>query len=113
MHGCYFLNPIFNEPIGRRSEKSDSKNEEHEYIKDFFFDKPTFRKLTSQVPYFEHVEYETVINSKLEESDELSKKLNAIKHQEVFRPTIIQDFTAPSLQKRILSLLAHDFCYDI
>ena len=113
MHGCYFLNPIFNEPIGRSSEKSDLKNEEHEYIKDFFFDKPTFRKLTSQVPYFEHVEYETVINSKLEESDELSKKLNAIKDQEVFRPTIIQDFTATSLQNRILSLLAYDFCYDI
>ena len=61
--------------------KSDMKNDEHEYIKDFFFDKPTFRKLTSQVSYFEHVEYETVINSKLEETDELSKKLNAIKQR--------------------------------
>merc|ERR1712176_758697 len=66
-HGCYFLNPIFDEPIGRESSQSDSINQKHEYIKDFFFDKPTFRKLTSQVPYFEHLEYETIINSKLEQ----------------------------------------------
>ena len=111
-HGCYFLNPIFQEPIGRHSEKSKS-NKEHEYIKDFFFDKPTFRKLTSQIPYFEHVEYETIINAKLEQSEELLEKFNKIKRQELFNPTIIQDFTATSLQNRINSLLAHDFCYYI
>ena len=112
-HGCYFLNPIFDEPIGRQSSQSDTLNKEHEYIKDFFFDKPTFRKLTSQVPYFEHVKFETIINSKLEQSDELLEKFNKIKIQEIFKPTIIQDFTATSLQKRIHNLLAHEFCFDM
>ena len=112
-HGCYFLNPIFDEPIGRTSSQSDSPNKQHEYIKDFFFDKPTFRKLTSQVPYFEHLESEKIINSKLEQSDQLFEKFNEIKFQKNFKPTIIQDFTATSLQKRIHNLLAHDFCFDM
>ena len=112
-HGCYFLNPIFDEPIGRESSQSESRNQNHEYIKDFFFDKPTFRKLTSQVPYFEHSDNEKIINSNLEQSDELIEKFNEIKVQMNFKPTIIKDFTATSLQKRIHNLLAQDFCFDM
>ena len=45
--GCYFINPIWEPPIGRSLDGPNSK----EYIRGFFSGKPTLRKLESQVPY--------------------------------------------------------------
>ena len=52
--GCYFINPIWDPPIGRSLEGSrHSKNyiKGLIHIKGFFNDKPTLRQLDSQVPY--------------------------------------------------------------
>ena len=46
--GCYFINPIWDPPIGRSLDKSKNSKE---YIKGFFNQKPTLRHLDSQVPY--------------------------------------------------------------
>ena len=45
--GCYFINPIWEPPIGRSLDGENSK----EYIRGFFSNKPTVRQLESQVPY--------------------------------------------------------------
>ena len=45
--GCYFINPIWEPPIGRVLDGPNPK----EYIRGFFSGKPTIRKLESQVPY--------------------------------------------------------------
>ena len=45
--GCYFINPIWEPPIGR---VLNGKNPD-EYIRGFFNGKPTVRQLESQVPY--------------------------------------------------------------
>ena len=52
--GCYFINPIWDPPIGRSLNASRYSKDYIKGlidIKGFFNDKPTLRKLDSQVPY--------------------------------------------------------------
>ena len=52
--GCYFINPIWDHPIGRSLNASRHSKDYIKGlidIKGFFNDKPTLRKLDSQVPY--------------------------------------------------------------
>ena len=52
--GCYFINPIWDPPIGRSLNASRHSKDYIKGlidIKGFFNDKPTLRQLDSQVPY--------------------------------------------------------------
>ena len=52
--GCYFINPIWDPPIGRSLDESENSKEHIKGlidIKGFFNDKPTLRHVDSQVPY--------------------------------------------------------------
>ena len=76
--GCYFFNPIFDPPVGRSEDKSH-KNV-GEYIPDFFNDKPTFRKLTSQVPYLQSLtQNKYIVTSKMQQEPDLQNKFQQIK----------------------------------
>ena len=56
--GCYFINPIWEPPIGRSLDGENSK----EYIRGFFSNKPTVRQLESQVPYLATINRNLVEN---------------------------------------------------
>ena len=77
--GCYFINPIWDPPIGRSLNGTKNKD----YIKGFFNDKPTLRALSSQVPYLASLDnaqtHHKIINTKLEASNELKQNLKKIK----------------------------------
>ena len=52
--GCYFINPIWDPPIGRSLDESENSKDHIKGlidIKGFFNDKPTLRHVDSQVPY--------------------------------------------------------------
>ena len=59
-NGAYFLNPILDPPVGR------SESRKNDYIRDFFNDKPTFRRLHYQVPYLSTLNSSHVINAELQ-----------------------------------------------
>ena len=59
--GCYFINPIWEPPIGRSLNGENSK----EYIRGFFSNKPTVRQLESQVPYLATINRNSVENGPL------------------------------------------------
>ena len=58
--GAYFLNPVLDPPVGRSEERKS------DYIRDFFNDKPTFRRLHYQVPYLSTLNTSLVINAELQ-----------------------------------------------
>ena len=77
--GCYFINPIWDPPIGRSLNGTKNKD----YIKGFFNNKPTLRALSSQVPYLAALNDaqsdRKIINTKLKGSKELELNFNVIK----------------------------------
>ena len=131
--GCYFINPIWEPPIGRSLDGPNSK----EYIRGFFSGKPTLRKLESQVPYlatinrngitgiFESLWIWQTVRSSLKSTDkiittkiddlehnaDLIEKLERIKTETQFERVVLNEFTPNGLQRRIHGLFQKSFCW--
>lgn len=103
-NGAYFLNAKLEPPVSRSEEMKVS------YIRDFFNDKPTFRRLNYQVPYLATVNTSYIINVPLEMTDDLRTKLQIIQRQSVFERQPMSNFTAPSLLSRVKQLLHINYC---
>ena len=109
--GTYFFNPIFNLPAGRPEVKNSPKEE---YIRDFFNDKPTFRKLTSQIPYLETLkDNHYIISAPMNQTDELNKIFERIRNQNQFEKQILKIFTPDAMANRIFELLHVNYCYNV
>ena len=105
--GAYFLNAKLEPPVSRSEEAKVS------YIRDFFNDKPTFRRLNYQVPFLATVNSSYILNVPLEMTEDLRQKLQIIKNQSVFQRQPMSQFTAASLLSRVKQLLHVNYCLPL
>ena len=106
-NGAYFLNAQLEPPVGR------SETAKTDYVKDFFNDKPTFRRLDYQVPFLATINSTYIINAPLQMTDKLRSKLLMIKAQTDFEGQEMTDFSPDRLLSRVKKLLNINYCLPL
>lgn len=108
-NGMIFLNPLFPTPRGRTVNDKRSIKGDILIGSNFFLEKPTFRALSSQVPYIEQLTDQVTVNYSNDE--EVRKALLTIATNENSVGSIPNEFTGEAMMKRMeQTLLITDYC---